>query len=70
MALIETNEIMDSADVVKLLGVRDLNVLHYMMRKNIIRPMRRMGGCYVFLRSDVLQQWEAYQASRDSSSAA
>lgn len=70
MALIDTDEIMDSTDVVKLLGVRDHNVLHYMMRKGVIRPMRRLGGCYIFLRSEVTQQWEAYQAARAGSSAA
>jgi hypothetical protein len=70
MALIETDEIIDSAQVIELLGLRDLNVLHYMMRQNIIRSMRKLGKCYIFLRSDVLQQWEAYQVSRASSSAA
>lgn len=70
MALVETDELMDSKQVIAMLGIRNFNDLHSFIRNGSIRPMRKLSKGFLFIRSEVLAQWEAIQAARTKSSAA
>jgi hypothetical protein len=70
MPFIDTDEIQESRQVVAMLGLKDFNELHSLIRNGSIRPMRKLSKGYMFIRSEVLAQWEAIQAARADSSAA
>ncbi len=70
MPLIDTDEIQDSRQVVAMLGLKDFNALHSLIRNGSIRPTRKLSKGYLFIRSEVLEQWEAILAARADSSAA
>lgn len=69
MALIETDEIMDSKQVIAMLGIRNFNDFHSLIRNGSIRPLRKLSKGFLFIRSEVLEQWEVIQATRNKSSA-
>ena len=70
MEKVELDELLDSQQVIALLGFKDMNALHVELRKGTLVPPRKLGKCYIFVRSQVLEQWASYQASRAGSDAA
>jgi hypothetical protein len=64
------NELIGIHEVVKVLGLRNLNHAHYLLRARAFRPYRQFGRTFMFIAEQVKRQFAEYQAAHPDSRAA